>query len=53
MLVTTYDDLIANTKYLDLSEHPITFTRADMWSNIPYLGHFPLVLDPIIKDVCF
>jgi hypothetical protein len=34
-------------------KYPITFSRADQWSDIPYLGHFPLVLDPIIKDVRF
>ena len=52
MSVATYDGPIADHKYLDWSEHPITFSRADQWLDIPYLGRFPLVLDPIIKDVC-
>jgi hypothetical protein len=34
-------------------KYPITFSRGDQWSDIPYLGRFPLVLDPIIKDVRF
>ena len=53
MSVATYDGPVTATKYLDWSEHPITFSRADQWSNIPYPGRFLLVLDPIIKDVCF
>ena len=53
MSVTTYDGPIVDPKYLDWSEHPITFSRADQWLDIPYPGHFPLVLDPIIKDVRF
>ena len=53
MSVATYDGPIADPKYLDWSEHPITFSRADQWSDIPYLGCFSLILDPIIKDVHF
>jgi len=53
MSVATYDGPITDPKYLNWLVHPITFSRADQWSDIPYLGHFPLVLDPIIKDVCF
>jgi hypothetical protein len=53
MSVAAYDGRIADPKYLDWSEHPITFSRADQWSDIPYPGRFPLVLDPIIKDVRF
>ncbi|XP_066320574.1 uncharacterized protein [Miscanthus floridulus] len=53
MSVATYDGPISDPKYLDWSEHPITFSRADQWSDNPYLGNFPLVLDPIIKDVRF
>jgi len=44
---------IADPKYLNWLEHPITFSRADEWLDIPYPGHFPLILDPIIKDVHF
>ena len=52
MSITKYDT-VANPKYLDWSEHPITFSRADQWADIPYLGRFPLVLDPIICHVWF
>ena len=53
MSVATYDGPIADPKYFNWLEHLITFSRADQWSNIPYPGHFPLVLDPIIKDKRF
>ena len=53
MSVTTYDGPIADPKYLNWSEHPITFSRADQWLDILYPKRFPLILDPIIKDVCF
>ena len=53
MSVATYDGPIVDPKYLDWLEHLITFSKADQWSDIPYLGCFPLVLDPIIKDVRF
>ena len=53
MSVATYDGPVTDPKYLDWSEYPITFSRADKWLDIPYPGRFPLVLDPIIKDVCF
>ena len=52
MSITQYGTL-ANPKYLDWSEYPITFSRADLWADIPYLGRFPLVLDPTIRDVRF
>ena len=32
---------------------PITFSRADQWADIPYPGHFPLVLDPTIYNMWF
>ena len=38
---------------LDWSEHPVTFSRANQWVDIPYPGHFPLVLDPTIRNVWF
>ena len=53
MSVATYDGPITDPKYLDWSEHLITFSRANQWSDIPYPRRFPLVLDPIIKDVRF
>ena len=53
MSVTTYDNKVIDPKYLNWSEHLITFSRADQWVDIPYPGRFPLVLDPIIKGVHF
>ena len=53
MLVAIYDGAIADPKYLNWSKHPITFSRADQWLDIPYPGCFPHVLDPIISDVRF
>jgi len=53
MSVATYDGPASDPKYINWSNHLITFSRADQWLDIPYLGHFPLVLDPIIKDVRF
>jgi hypothetical protein len=32
------------------SEHPITFTRADQWLNFDYLGKYPLLVDPVIRE---
>ena len=52
MSITKYDT-IAVPKYLDWSEHPITFSRADQWADIPYPGRFPLVLDLTIRNVRF
>ena len=46
MSVATYDGPISDLKYLNWLEHPITFSRADQWSDIPYAGCFPLVLNP-------
>ena len=45
--------MVADPKYLDWSEYPITFSRADQWADIPYPGQFLLILDPIIKSVHF
>ena len=52
MSITKYDT-IADPKYLDWSEHPITFSRADQWADIPYPRRFLLVLDPTIHNVWF
>ena len=52
MSITKYDT-VANPKYLDWLEHPITFSRANQWVDIPYPRHFPLVLDPTIRNVRF
>jgi hypothetical protein len=51
MSVTSYDEPIADPKYLDWSKYPITFSRANQWVDIPYLGRFLLILDPIIRGV--
>ena len=53
MSVATYDDKVTDPKYLNWSKHPITFSRADQWADIPYPGCFPLVLDPTIHNVRF
>ena len=52
MSITKYDT-VTDPKYLDWSEHPITFSRADQWADIPYPGRFPLVLDSTIRNVRF
>ena len=52
MSITKYNT-VADPKYLDWSEHHITFSRADQWADIPYPGRFPLVLDPIISNMRF
>ncbi|WP_232354479.1 hypothetical protein, partial [Aeromonas jandaei] len=38
----------ATPKYLDWSEHPINFSRADQWTSVSNAGHYPLVLDPTV-----
>ena len=52
MSITKYD-MVAYPKYLDWSEHPVTFSRADQWVDIPYPGRFLLVLDPTIRNMWF
>ena len=53
MSVATYDGPVSDPKYLDWLEHPSTFSMADQLLDIPYPGRFPLILDPIIKDMHF
>ena len=53
VLSITTEDATANPSYRPWSEVPITFSRADQWVDIPYTGHFPLVLDAIIQKVLF
>ena len=53
MLVVASEETIANPSYRPWSEVPITFSRADQWPDIPYRGHFPLVLDATIQKVLF
>ena len=52
MSITQYGT-VADPKYLDWSQYPITFSRADQWVDIPYPGHFPLMLDPTIHNMRF
>jgi len=52
MSITKYN-MVADPKYLDWSEHPITFSRANQWVDIPNPRRFPLVLDPTIRNVRF
>jgi hypothetical protein len=47
------DSRVADPKYQNWSHQPITFSRADQWVDILELGRFPLVLDPIIRNVRF
>ena len=53
MLAVNIEDAIADPSYRPWSEIPITFSRADQWVDIPYIGCFPLVLDATIKKVLF
>ena len=53
VLAVNTEDAVANPNYSPWSEVPITFSRADQWEDIPYTGHFPLVLDATIQKVLF
>jgi hypothetical protein len=53
MALTNFDDRVVNPKYQNWSHQPITFSRADQWANILELGCFPLVLDPVIRNIWF
>ena len=53
MLAVTTEDTAANPSYRPWSEVPITFSRANQWVDIPYIGRFPLVLDTTIQKVLF
>jgi hypothetical protein len=44
---------VADPKYQNWSYQPIMFIRADQWDNIPEPGHFPHILDPVIRNVRF
>ena len=48
VLVVNTKDAIANPSYCPWSEVPITFSRADQWAGIPYIGCFPLLLDATV-----
>ena len=53
MLAINAEDAIANPSYRPWFEVPITFSRADQWADIPYLGRFPLILDATVQKVLF
>ena len=53
MLAITSEETTADPSYRPWSEVPITFSRADQWVDIPYTGHFPLVLDATDQKVLF
>jgi hypothetical protein len=53
MALNNPDGRFADPKCQNWSQQPITFSRADQWANIPELGCFPLVLDPVIRNVRF
>ena len=48
VLAITTEDVTTNPSYHPWSKVPITFSRANQWVDIPYIGHFPLVLDATI-----
>ena len=51
VLTVNTKDAVANPSYRPWFEVPITFSRADQWVDIPYIGCFPLVLDATIQKV--
>ena len=48
VLAIVSKETTAKPSYHPWSEISITFSRADQWADIPYIGHFPLVLDATI-----
>jgi hypothetical protein len=53
VLAITTEDAATDPSYRPWSEVPITFSRADQWADIPYIGCFTLVLDATIQKVLF
>jgi hypothetical protein len=53
MALSNPDRKVADPKYQNWSHQPVTFSRADQRANIPKPGRFPLVLDPVIRNVRF
>jgi hypothetical protein len=41
----------ATPKYLSWSQYPIQFSRADQWTSVENVGHYPVVLDPTISGM--
>ena len=48
VLAVSTEDAFANPSYRPWSEVPITFSRADQWADIPYIGRFPHILNATI-----
>ena len=53
VLAVASEETTANPSYRPWSEVSITFSRADQWADIPYIGRFPLVLDTTVQKVLF
>ena len=53
VLAVVSEETTANPSYRLWSEVSITFSRADQWADIPYIGRFPLVLDATVQKVLF
>ena len=53
VLAVALEETTANPSYRPWSEISITFSRADQWADIPYVGRFPLVLDATVQKVLF
>ena len=51
VLAVTMEDAAANPNYRPWSEVPITFSRANQWADIPYIGRFPLILNATVQKV--
>ena len=53
MLAITSEETTTDPSYRPWSEVPITFSRANQWADIPYIGRFPLILDATVQKVLF
>jgi hypothetical protein len=51
MALANSEEKIADPKFQNWSHWTITFSRAYQWAKILEPGHFPLVLDPVIKNI--
>jgi hypothetical protein len=53
MTLANSNEKTVNPKYQNWSHQAITFSRADQWAKILEPGRYPLVLDPVIKNIQF
>ena len=53
VLIIASEETTTNPSYRPWSEVSITFSKADQWADIPYIGRFLLVLDATIQKVLF